>query len=308
MTGRCRARSSSAVRASPGRRGGVGRGHRSRLRPARRGRRRASVGPLGGSGSARIEETAPERCASRRACAARAARDRRRVPARVAAPPTAARRRSSAWTTCCAVRIVPAGTREVEFTYAPWSWTAGWIASLLAALALAAWVLAGRRRSRVPAHAQSSPRRRAPRAGQQPRQARTRRRRPHPRDLPGARRAGRSMACRGARAGTDRPRAARVLAERRGRRAGRDLRPHRGRGGRLRGVRRVRRGREQRRLPRAGARLARRVPGGRPRRVLRARAPLSGPSARADRPAAVEPDTIEGLLHGAGVPAEPDLL
>jgi len=42
---------------------------------------------------------------------------------------------------------VPAGTHRVEFTYKPWSWTAGWILSLLAALALAAWVLAGRRRS-----------------------------------------------------------------------------------------------------------------------------------------------------------------
>jgi hypothetical protein len=42
---------------------------------------------------------------------------------------------------------LPAGTHRVEFSYEPWSWTAGWIASLLAALALAAWVLAGRRRS-----------------------------------------------------------------------------------------------------------------------------------------------------------------
>ena len=98
------------------------------------------------------------------------------------------------------------------------------------------WRAAGGRR--VPAHARSRPRRRPPRAGQQPRQARTRRRRPLARHLPGARRAGRSWRATGPVPGLTALRAARVLAERRGRRAGRDLPPHRGAGPALRGVRR----------------------------------------------------------------------
>jgi len=40
---------------------------------------------------------------------------------------------------------VPAGSHRVELSYRPWSWTAGWIVSLLTALALIAAVLAGRR-------------------------------------------------------------------------------------------------------------------------------------------------------------------
>jgi len=40
---------------------------------------------------------------------------------------------------------VPAGSHRVELTYRPWSWTAGWIVSLLTALGLLAAVLAGRR-------------------------------------------------------------------------------------------------------------------------------------------------------------------
>jgi hypothetical protein len=43
--------------------------------------------------------------------------------------------------------VVPAGRHEVELTYRPWSWTAGWIASLLTALVLAAAVAARRWKS-----------------------------------------------------------------------------------------------------------------------------------------------------------------
>jgi len=45
--------------------------------------------------------------------------------------------------------VVPAGRHRVELTYAPASWRAGWILSVLTALALAAAVLAGHRRRRA---------------------------------------------------------------------------------------------------------------------------------------------------------------
>ena len=242
---RCRARSSSAARASPDGAGGAGRGHRPALRPARARPSSASpLGPLGGSGSARIERDGAGARARHGDDARRgAARARRHVvPGLARRRSTAARRRSCARTSCCAAsrrRRAP----TVEFTYVPWSWRRR--LDREPAGGAGAGGMGARRPPAVvesPRMLNRSPRRRAPRAGQQPRQARARRRRPLARHLPGAGRAGRSLACRGTRPGPDRPRAARVLAERRGRRAGRDLRPDRRRGRRLRGVRRVGRG------------------------------------------------------------------
>ncbi len=106
------------------------------------------VGALGGSGEARVDEAAPERM--RVTAAARG--EALLVTSDVFLP---------GWKATVDGREVPlervdyllrgvrlpAGTHRVEFTYAPWSWTAGWIVSLLAALALGAWLLAGRRRT-----------------------------------------------------------------------------------------------------------------------------------------------------------------
>ena len=106
------------------------------------------AGALGGTGSARIDETAPERMrltATMRGAGLlvtsdvflpgwKATVDGRDVPLeRVDYLLRGVR--------------VPSGTHRVELAYRPWSWTAGWIVSLLTALALAGWVLAGRRRS-----------------------------------------------------------------------------------------------------------------------------------------------------------------
>jgi hypothetical protein len=106
------------------------------------------VGALGGSGSARIEEAAPERMrvtASMRGAALLVTADAFLPGWRV----TVDGREAPLERVDYLLRgvRVPEGTHRVEFTYEPWSWTAGWIASLLAALALAAWVLVGRRRS-----------------------------------------------------------------------------------------------------------------------------------------------------------------
>ena len=106
------------------------------------------MGALGGSGSARIEETAPERMrvtATMRGAALLVTADTFLPGWRV----TVDGREAPLERVDYLLRGVrrPGRDAPVEFTYEPWSWTAGWIASLLAALALAAWVLAGRRRS-----------------------------------------------------------------------------------------------------------------------------------------------------------------
>src|SRR5215207_4904498 len=106
------------------------------------------VGELGGSGSARIDEAAPERMrvtAAMRGAGLLVTADAFLPGWRATVDGRAAPLERVDYL-LRGVRV-PAGTHRLEFSYEPWSWTAGWIISLLAALALAAWVLAGRRRS-----------------------------------------------------------------------------------------------------------------------------------------------------------------
>ena len=132
-------------------------------------------------------------------------------------------------------------------------------------------------------HAEPPARRRRPGGAERRGAARAEGGRPLARHLSRARRARAALPRGVGPARPDAVRAAGLLPERRGRRAGRDPAPDRGRGRRLRRVRHPGRQRGHDRVPGAGAGLAGRLPGGRRDGVRGARAPLLGEPARAHR-------------------------